>query len=59
VTAQHLGREHARTLRQLFQHHEKIAERIVGALTVDVEALTDNQSLAEAREFYHHYTAGG
>jgi len=46
-------------IRYLSQHHEDIAERIVGALTVDVEALTDNQLLAEAREFYDHYNARG
>jgi len=44
-------------IRYLSKHHEDIAERIVSALTVDVEALTDNQLLAEAREFYHRYNA--
>ena len=44
-------------IRYLSTHYEDIAERIVGALTVDVEALTDNQLLAEAREFYQHYNA--
>ena len=46
-------------IRYLSKHHEDIAEQIVGALTVDVEALTDNQLLAVAREFYHHYDARG
>jgi hypothetical protein len=46
-------------IRYLSKHHEEIAERIVGAVTVDVEALSDNQLLAEAREFYHHYNAQG
>ena len=46
-------------IRYLSKHHEDIAEQIVGALTVDVEALTDNQLLAEAREFYHQYDARG
>jgi len=45
----------AQIIRYLTKHHEGIAERIVGALTVDVEALTDNQLLAEAREWYHHF----
>ncbi len=47
----------AQIIRYLTKHHEGIAERIVGALTVDVEALTDNQLLAEAREWYHHFNA--
>jgi hypothetical protein len=39
-------------IRTLTKQREAIAERIVGALTADLEALTDQQLLARAREFY-------
>jgi hypothetical protein len=36
----------------LSTHHNEIASRIVGTLTVDVEALTEGQLLQEARAFF-------
>jgi hypothetical protein len=39
-------------VRYLTKHHGETADRIVGAVVVDVEALTENQLLAEARDFY-------
>ena len=39
-------------VRYLTKHHLDIADRIVGAIVVDVEALSENQLLAEARAFY-------
>ena len=39
-------------VRYLTKHHGAIADRIVGAVIIDVEALTENQLLAQAREFY-------
>ncbi len=36
----------------LQQHHSEIVARIIGTVKVDVEALTDQQLLAEARSFY-------
>ncbi len=36
----------------LATHHPEIAHRIVGALTLDLESLTDGQLLQEAREFF-------
>jgi len=39
-------------VRYLTKHHGEIADRIVGAVIIDVEALTENQLLAQAREFY-------
>jgi hypothetical protein len=35
-------------------HHKDTATHIVGALTVDLEALTEGQLLKEAREFYRN-----
>lgn len=40
-------------------HHKDIAARLVGALTVDLEALTEGQLLKEAREFYRSRAAHG
>ena len=36
----------------LAAHHEEIANKIVGSLTVDIEALTEGELLQQAREFY-------
>lgn len=36
----------------LQQHHSEIAARVIGTVKVDVEALTDQQLLAEASSFY-------
>ncbi|MBB6050792.1 hypothetical protein [Armatimonas rosea] len=35
-------------------HHKETATHLVGALTVDLEALTEGQLLKEAREFYRN-----
>ena len=45
-------------VRYLTKHHAELADRIVGAVVVDIEALTENQLLAEARDFYGDYDAG-
>jgi hypothetical protein len=37
---------------ELNQNHPDIAKRIVGAIVVDEQHLTENQLLAQAREFY-------
>ncbi len=39
-------------VRYLTKQHAAIADRIVGAVIVDIAALTDHQLLAEARDFY-------
>ena len=36
----------------LATHHAEIAEKVVGALTLDLEALTEDQLLREARAFF-------
>jgi hypothetical protein len=45
-------------VRYLAKHHVETADRIVGAVVVDVEALSENQLLAEARDFYAGDGAG-
>jgi hypothetical protein len=37
---------------QLRRHHPDVAERVVGAIVVDEQHLTEDQLLARAREFY-------
>jgi hypothetical protein len=37
---------------ELRQHHKELAERVVGAIVVDEQHLTENQLLAKARAFY-------
>jgi hypothetical protein len=47
---------HSSAMEQLInylqKHYPEIATRVIGTVKLDVEALTDNQFLAEARSFY-------
>jgi hypothetical protein len=45
-------------VRYLTKHHVETADHIVGTVVVDVEALTENQLLAEARDFYQGIGVG-
>jgi hypothetical protein len=39
-------------LAELQQHHADLAKRVIGAIVVDTEHLSENQLLAKARECY-------
>jgi hypothetical protein len=46
-------------LAELGSHHPEVAKRIVGALAVDEQHLTENQLVAKARDFYEHHILAG
>jgi hypothetical protein len=39
----------------LKEHHKDVAEKIIGAVVIDISHTTDAQLLAKAREFYAEY----